>query len=85
MTRMDDAQEHARLKVENAQAEMAAMKVELQLARMRVEQARVRYPVTGWLLGPVSAYLESWDARIGRTLDALAQVWTSGNHCGWRK
>ena len=71
--------------VENTLASLAAMRIEMRLVRLRIEQARARFPATGWLLAPASAYLDGWDRRIAEALEVLRENWEEGNKRRWTK
>jgi hypothetical protein len=83
MTRMTDEAERRREAVENALASLAVMRVEIRLARVRVEQAVERWPAAHYLLRPVAVYLARWEQAIGKISDLLRQHWLAGNKNGW--
>jgi hypothetical protein len=83
MTRMTDEAERRREAVENALASLAVMRVEIRLARVRVEQAIERWPAVCYLLRPVAVYLVRWEQAIGKISDLLRQDWQAGNKNGW--
>ncbi len=85
MTRMSDGAEKRRERVETALGALGTMRIEIRLARVRVEQAIDRWPATRYLLGPIGVYLVRWETHISRTMDLFRDLWLAGNSNGWNE
>ncbi len=83
MPRMTDTQERERERVENTLASLGATRIEIQMARVRVEQAIVRFPITRALLEPVLGYLIAWERQVERAGRIVREIWDGGNDRRW--
>ncbi len=83
MPRMTDTQERERERVENTLASLGATRIEIQMARVRVEQAIVRFPITRSLLEPVLGYLDAWEGQVERAGRIVREIWDGGNDRRW--
>ncbi len=84
MSRMSKASEAERERVENTLTALGATRIEIQMARVRVKQAIVRFPITRALLEPVLDYLNAWERQVERAGKVVREIWDGGNDRRWK-